>query len=710
MKSGGASIVYFEQWLDCPDGDCWETSKLLKDIRDYNEDDCVSTYQLTDWLRGIQKEAGIAYLPPGSGFEEKAEEEAPLSEKAQLAETLLREIPDDRTDDPERWRIQELMAWLLEFHRREQKPYWWQYFTWLGMTDFELIDEYECLGALTRIKQEPVPEKQSLLFDYEYDPHQETKLKEGDKCKLLEGGEVIGAVEIFAIDRGRGRVTLKISKRALSQAGQSELPDFISLIPGESFNHKVLEDSIFETVKHWHETGELKPALRDFLYRRRPCLKVSNDGPIIAEDTMTLDGAITAVLNMNNTTLCIQGPPGTGKTYTAAHMILALIQAGYRVGVTSNSHKAVVNLMEKLAEVAKAEAVPFKGVKLGGEADERLAQFSNLEWKKDLNAIVISGYDVIGGTAWPFSNEAMRDQLDYLFIDEAGQVAVANLVSMARSTRNIVLMGDQMQLDQPTQGSHPGESGMSILEYYLQGRATIPEDLGIFLGTTWRLHPEICRFISESVYEGRLKAKEDKTSKQRILLPNSPAKWINQEAGILYIPVDHEGNQQSCDEEVKVIREIIQELLGRYYEDGNGARQPITLDDILIVTPYNLQVQYLKTALGDNARVASVDKFQGQEAPVVIVSMCTSDANDALRGLEFLLSKNRLNVALSRAKALAVVVGSPRLGMAKPGNIEQVPLINLYCRLMQEHSLDLEDSGIKTITLLKTSEPQVTES
>lgn len=702
IKAGGASIVYIEQWLDFPDGESWQTSKLLKEIRDYNEDDCVSTYQLTQWLREIQQTVGIPYQSIAEKTEpESGECQSALSEAGQLAEKILAAIPEDRSEAPEQWRVQELLAWLLEFHRRDDKPSWHSFFARLRLTDLEIADDYDCLGALQRSSSDPQPEKSSLLFEYQYDPQQETKLKEGSNCALLAGGEHFKSVSIFSLDRNQGLVQVKTTPGMLSKWNMQSLPDFISLIPYDQINNKALKDSIFQTVKAWEASGALPSALEDFLYRRRPRLSGDTGGPIIPEGLENVDGAIQAVLKMQSTTLCIQGPPGTGKSYTAAHMILALIQAGYRIGVTSNSHKAITNLLQKVAELAGEAS--WRCLKLGG-VEERLTRFSMIRQNKDnsLKGITISDYQLIGGTAWPFSKPDMQNQLDYLFIDEAGQVSIANLVAMAPSTRNFVLMGDQMQLEQPTQGSHPGESGQSILEYYLQDKATIPEDLGIFLGTTWRLHPEICRFISETVYEGRLKSNESQTAKQRINLAAQAGKWVQKQAGVLFVPVEHEGNQQSCEEEVEVIREIIiQELLGRIYEDGKGQQRAISWDDVLIVTPYNLQVRYLQDALGDHARVASVDKFQGQEAPVVIVSMCTSDGNDSFRGLDFLLSKNRMNVALSRAQALAIVVGSPSLGLTRLEKLAQIPLVNLFCRLSQDYCHENPPLSIKTISLIQ---------
>ena len=266
-------------------------------------------------------------------------------------------------------------------------------------------------------------------------------------------------------------------------------------------------------------------------------------------------------------------------------------------------------------------------------------------------------------------------KLDYLFIDEAGQVSLANLVGMSRCTKNIILMGDQMQLGQPTQGSHPDESGQSILEYLLQDQATIPINLGIFLPQTYRMHPDVCRLISAQVYDGRLQSAEP-TLKHVIKIPTET---LPRQAGVHFVPVEHDGNTQGSEEEVDVIVELAKKLIRKPFWQNRG----IEWDDILFVAPYNYQVKLLKSALPEEARIGSVDRFQGQEAPIVFVSMCASDASESPRGMDFLFSKNRLNVAISRAQALAIIVGSPRLGTTPVGNLRQMELVNFYSEIVR---------------------------
>ena len=285
---------------------------------------------------------------------------------------------------------------------------------------------------------------------------------------------------------------------------------------------------------------------------------------------------------------------------------------------------------------------------------------------------------VVGGTAWVFSRPELQGRFDYLFIDEAGQTSLANAVAMGLSATNLILVGDQMQLGQPMQGTHPGETGLSCLEYALHGHATIPPDRGVFLDTSFRMHPAVCRFISGAIYEGRLRS-DPETANQRILATANAR--VPREAGIVFLPVAHEGCAQSSDEEVSAIEGLVKELARRQFVDKAGNPRSMTFDDILLVAPFNMQVRRLRERLGNAARVGSVDKFQGQEAPVVLVSMCASSLDEAPRGADFLLSPNRLNVAVSRAQVLAIVVASPGLMTTRCRTIDEMRLVNLLCRL-----------------------------
>jgi uncharacterized protein len=272
---------------------------------------------------------------------------------------------------------------------------------------------------------------------------------------------------------------------------------------------------------------------------------------------------------------------------------------------------------------------------------------------------------------------ALEHSLDYLFVDEAGQVSLANLVASGTAAKNVLFEDDPMQLGQPIQGVHPGRSGESTLNYLLDGLATIPPDRGIFLPTTWRMHADVCRFISEAVYDARLHP-EPANQRQQLLL-DSRAHPALRPTGIVCLPLEHDGNSQRSAEEADAIRALYASLLEQRFRNKQGEERRMAADNILVVAPYNSQVNLLRSVLPPGARVGTIDKFQGQEAEAVLISMATSSGDYLPRNIEFLYDKNRLNVAISRAKCLAVVVASPALLHIKCGTPEQMELVNTLC-------------------------------
>jgi superfamily I DNA and/or RNA helicase len=428
-----------------------------------------------------------------------------------------------------------------------------------------------------------------------------------------------------------------------------------------------------------------KSAIIDFMMRSKPRIKGHPEGPIASshDSGKRLKQIIHAIRNLDCSYLTIQGPPGAGKSYTGKHVIAELMKSGAKVGITSNSHKAINNLLLSTAKYCKEEGIDatFYCTK---DNEPELSDYDVTILKNNELVNHIQASCVMGTTAWGFAREDLESTLDYLFVDEAGQVAVANLIAMSRSADNLILMGDQMQLGQPSQGSDPGESGLSVLDYLLHETPTIPDDMGVFLGTTYRMHSKINRLISEHIYEGKLNAHPD-NDKRIIKVPAKYQGPLNIEAGVLFIPVEHEGNTQASSEEVAVIRELANSLIGRTFFTGEASTERSSLEtrtidwnDILFVAPYNHQVSKLRAALGTQAKVGSVDKFQGQEAPIVFLSMCASDASESPRGLDFLFDKHRINVAISRAQSLAVVVGNPSIGQTPVSRVEQLKLVNLF--------------------------------
>ena len=304
-----------------------------------------------------------------------------------------------------------------------------------------------------------------------------------------------------------------------------------------------------------------------------------------------------------------------------------------------------------------------------------------LKFTKDnqelLSAIETSSH-VAGGTAWLWARPDAFEAVETLFIDEAAQMSLANVLAVSQGARSIVLLGDPRQLEQPMQGSHPEGTDVSALDHILAGHTTIPADRGIFLEETWRLHPDICTFTSELFYDNRLQAHP---GLERQLIKSTAR---IQGAGLRFLPVMHEGNQSSSPEEADKIRDLVAEVLGSNstWTDCEGIERALTFEDILIIAPYNAQVFELHDRI-KGARIGTVDKFQGQEAPIVIYSMTTSTRADAPRGMEFLYSSNRLNVATSRAKSLCVLVGSPAIFEAECRKPHQMKLANAFCRYLE---------------------------
>lgn len=358
-----------------------------------------------------------------------------------------------------------------------------------------------------------------------------------------------------------------------------------------------------------------------------------------------------------------------------------MLKQGKRIGIASNSHKAINNLLVGVNREAVAQNFTFSGVKKGTDADTELVDCQNITIADNNETALSDEFQLVAGTAWLFSREDANQTFDYLFVDEAGQVALANIVAIGTAANNIVLLGDQMQLGQPTQGVHPGYSGTSVLDYLLEGHHTVQNEKGIFLGVSYRMHPKICQFISNTVYDGRLTSSKETVNQQLDL--NATAYKTLKPCGIVYVPIHHSDCTQSSDEEAALIKSLYENLLTQHYTDKANKRMPITHEDILVVTPYNLQVQKLKSLLPEDAKVGTVDKFQGQEAPVVLYSMVTSSGDDLPRDIEFLFSKNRLNVAISRAKALMVFIANPTLMGIRCNKPEDMALVNTLCLLKQ---------------------------
>ncbi|MBZ9774019.1 TM0106 family RecB-like putative nuclease [Mesorhizobium sp. CO1-1-8] len=658
VKTAGGSVVAYEKWRESND------PTILEEIRDYNRIDCISTQMLRDWLVSTVRPSDMSWRPLGiavasSGFnlEGVAAEQTEADELHRRLDAVR-----DRFGD----KLADLLFELSYFHPREKKPAWWSIFDKMGKEPEELIEDLECIGALTAI---------SATFDdgnhwrrtYSF-PEQETKLDLGGCHVEVEGYPA--SVSLVDLDRNASMAQVRFSKTKFDVA-----PATTSLLPPGPLDTRVIEGAIRRAVDSVISNDRRYPAISDFLNRSMPRFLGNGRQASIIDPTLeVVSEAVAAISDLDRTSLAIQGPPGTGKSYVSSCAILDLVIRGKRVAVASNSHKAVDNLLCAVLDRAKEAGRSVSVAKKGGEGFSAEYQSAIHHTSKNDDAELFSA-SVVGGTAWLFARPDFEQSFEYLFVDEAGQVSVANVVAMGTCAKNIVLVGDPMQLPQPIQGAHPGESGLSALEYLLAGYNTVPPDRGIFLQVSRRMHPEVCRFISDNVYESRLTS-DDGAARQRLLLADSA-----RASGVHLVKVTHGGNRQSSREEIIAIHNEMTRLLGEKFADRDGNERSLTLQDILIVAPYNAQVNALKTALPDGARIGTVDKFQGQEAPVCIVSMTTSSADDIPRGVDFLFSLNRINVAVSRAQILALVFASPKLLEVPCTSVSDMRLVNTLCAL-----------------------------
>ena len=360
-------------------------------------------------------------------------------------------------------------------------------------------------------------------------------------------------------------------------------------------------------------------------------------------------------------------------------MILSLLAAGKTVGVTGRSHRVISNLLDKACEFDSAGVI--RGIQKAPERDQArspaIAQGGNDEVEDGLKTRAVN---LVGGTEWLFTRDALRKKIDVLFVDEAGQMSLANVLAASLCADSIVLIGDPQQLPQPLQGSHPPGADASVLEHILEGEELICPDRGIFLDQTYRMHADVCDFISAQFYRGELHPNEQCANRS---LEDGA---VVGGTGLRFLAVDHEGCKTRSHEEAEAIKNAFESLIGREYTDEKGIGSRVTIDDILVVAPYNAQVAALGSVLPAGAQIGTVDKFQGQEATVVFYSMTTSSPEDIPRGMDFLFSRNRLNVAISRAECLAVVVACPEILRVKCRRLDQVRLANSVCAAVERGS------------------------
>lgn len=652
----------------------------------YNQDDCLSTARLRDWLEERRAEwvtRGQVLERPDLGEGDASDA---VQEREQQVATVFDPLVAGLSEDRECWSDEErarmLLAHQLEYFRREDRCVWWEFFRIHDLETEDLMEERKALTGL-EFAEAIGGTQRCPIHRYRF-PLQETALGDGSEVHEV-GGDRVGTVEAISLVSH----TVDIKKMAATADVHPE-----SVVELQRVSPSPLDTSVLalarSIVDHGMDGDGPYRASRDLLLRRRPRLVTPIQGALRGPEEDLVTAAKRIVSGLDGGVLPIQGPPGTGKTHTAAEVIVSLAAEGKKIGVTAVSHKVVRNLLAKVVETAARHErvldVVHKPKETGTAPGDGVREVTT----NDAALASVQNGAVVGGTAWLWSRDEAAERLDYLFIDEAGQVSLVQALAASRSARNLVLIGDPQQLEQPQQGSHPEGADVAALQHIIGEDDTVADDRGLFLNVTRRLHPGICTFTSEAYYEGRL------TSQVGLERQKLEGVGPFEGAGLFYVPVQHAANQNKSAEEVEAVRRVVQHLLrdGSRWTNANGTSRPLTADDLLIVAPYNAQVGLLEEAL-PQCRVGTVDRFQGQEAAVVIYSMTSSSALDAPRGMSFLYNPNRLNVATSRARSACILIACPDVLEPECHSPHQMKWASGLCRyreLAREISLDGLDS------------------
>lgn len=662
------SVVAYERWLGVADGERDQT--LLSDIEAYNADDCRSTLELRDWLETVRAEAGgdDVFGRPVDG--DGAPTEAALAVSAEVADLqrALRSLAEGTDDAPDVGAYR-LLADLIDWHRREARPEWWDYFRRQRMDDDELVDDTAAVGRLSDAAAIGTV-KQSTLWEMSFPP-QETKLGPSE-ARWVDPRTGRGVGTVTEIDPEEGRLVLKRGTRAGP-------PGFTAIAPGQPIEDRHQRARLRELARWVIDHGIDDPGVQ-WRAARQLLLRCSAP-PAPGDRSLKRDGedAQAALerlaLTLGPGVLPVQGPPGTGKTYAGAHTILHLVRAGRTVGICAFSHKAITNLLDEVSAMADAAGQEVRLIqRASAEQGSHRHDVTVTDTPREVEDAVARGaVDVVAGTAWLFSREAMQGAVDVLVVDEAGQMSLANVLAVTGATQGLVLLGDPQQLTQPVKGVHPPGSGLSVLEHLLGDERTIRPERGLLLDVTRRMHPDITAFVSDQSYDGRLASHPD-CGRRAVVSAGALGG-----TGLRYIPVEHRDNSAASSEEAEVVARLVADVLADGRWVTRSASRRLGPSDVLVLAPYNAHVHRLRSRLASvspEVRVGTVDKFQGQEAPIVVYSMASSSSEDAPRGIGFLYDAHRFNVAISRAQAVVAVVCSPRLLVPSVSRPEHLALVN----------------------------------
>ena len=686
-----------------------EWIRRIEAILAYNRVDCVSTKGLRDWLVAHVEAAGHAPSRAAVLVEQTGDDVAAQAPDTLEADLLAFAGPGPQvgvTRESDRQAVA-LLAAALRYHTREDKPFWWAHFDRLIKDPADWTDRGGVLVAdevaVDIDWQPPLGRRASRrVLAMTGQLEQGSDLRAGAKAMLLydpplppgavtsndgvRGWRSQGTVLDVSVERGvdHPRDVLRVEEAlGRHEAAFDEVP--MGLVPAPGPSTKPLEAGIRRLAERVAAALPTVPdgAAMDLARRRPPRTRSGAPLPRPSGPRDVASALVAALRDLDDSYLAVQGPPGSGKTYTGARVIADLVASGWRVGVVAQSHAGVENLLTCVAAAGVPAADIGKAPGQGPAPDAG----TPWTWLSDSGAeqafltghATHAGGFVLGGTAWTFANPSHlpAEPLDLLVVDEAGQFALANTFAVAGAARNLLLLGDPQQLPQVSQGTHPEPVDRSALGWLSDGHDTLPDHLGYFLAATWRLHPALCSVVSRLSYDGRLRP-----------TPAAAARTLEGiEPGVHGVLVEHRGNGKASPEEGRDVVRLVADLVGRRWCDPAAPTpdRPLTPDDVLVVAAYNAQVGVVARALRkagiDGVRVGTVDKFQGQQAAVVIVTMATSSPGEARRGMDFLLNRNRLNVAISRGQWAAFVVRSPALTDYLPSRPDRLAELGAFLGL-----------------------------
>jgi len=699
--------------------------RKLDAIGDYNRYDCVSTLRLRDWLLDLAAQHGIE---PVVGDLQDEIDEAPSLELSPVAAALA--VHAEHATDPDEAQAIALAGSAIDYYQREQKSFWWAHFArlvepvedWADTREVMIVDPAR--SSIETEWQEPTGRarlhRRRLRLRGQIAPGSSLRSNEmfavyaapaPFESRGAPGSR--GVRQVRVIERHEDGVTVEETRNGDVEPW-SELP--LALTPGAPPRAGAQKSAIEEwgasLAAALDQGSEFADPVFDLMRRLPP--RMLDDESIVdpqsdralevggSEDARLIGAVTDSLRRLDRSALAVQGPPGTGKTYLAARVIRALVERdGWHIGVVAQSHKVVENVLEGVVSAGLDPLQVGKALQSGAPAsDADSLSFTVLRSGGQLGFVEEHRRkgrgSVIGGTAWDFSNETRvpRRGLDLLVIDEAGQFSLAPTIAASVSAQRLLLLGDPQQLPQVSQGSHPEPVDSSALGWLLGAHETIPDGTGYFLAETRRMRPELAEVVSELSYEGRLHAHRT-AADRKVIGAGSP--------GLHWHPVRHHANSTSSVEEARVVVELVRDALGASLVEagrgetaatGAGTTRPLLESDVIVVAPYNAQVACVREALDAAGlaavRVGTVDKFQGQEAAIAIVSLAASSGEDVPRGLDFLLMRNRLNVAISRAQWAAHLVSSDRLGESLPTSAEGVSALSGYLRLTELGSASVE--------------------